>query len=301
MAKTEVVENKLQVMVREAGLEPTKARYIKEKFNDYFDIADEWTIKARAIKVTNANQTGDMAMAREGRLFLKEKRCAIETARKELKEQALREGKAIDGIANVLKALIVPIEDYLDKQEHFVEIQEEAKRETMRLEVEKRIEEERIAKEKADAEALDKARLENEKLKAEAEAREKKIALERKKQEALLAKERAEAEARRKEQEAKMAEERKKADIERKLVEEKARLEREKQEKTLANERAKAKRLKELAEEKAEADRIKAIAEKERLEAKARAERKEKERLEEVLKNQIECPFCHKKFNLKEK
>ncbi len=28
---------------------------------------------------------------------------------------------------------------------------------------------------------------------------------------------------------------------------------------------------------------------------------KEKERLAEMLKNQIECPFCGKKFNLKDK
>lgn len=291
MKKVEVIENKLEIMVREAELEPTKARYIKEKFNDYFDIADEWTIKARAIKVTNASQTGDMAMAREGRLFLKEKRCAIETARKELKEQCLREGKAIDGISNVLKALIVPIEDYLDKQEHFVEIQEEAKRETIRLEVEKRIEEERIAKEKADAEALEKARMENEKLKAEAEAREKKIALERKKQEVSLAKERAKAQAERDEQEQILAKERQMADVAKREAEAKARLEREKQEKTLANERAKAKRLKELADEKAQ-------AEKEKAQAKLEIEKKEKERLAELLKNQIECPFCHKRFTL---
>jgi len=287
-------ENQLQVMVKEAGLAPTKAKYIQEKFNDYFDLADEWTIKARAIKVTDASQTGDMAMAREGRLFLREKRIAIEKARKELKEQALREGKAIDGIANVLKALIVPIEDYLDKQERFVEIKEEEKREAIRLEVEKRIEDERIAKEKADAEALEKARIENEKLKAEAIEREKKAQSDRKKQEAKLAKEKAKREAERKEQEDKLSQERKKTDMERKLVEEKARLEREKQEKTLANERAKAKRLKELADEKAQAEKEKAMA-------KLEVERKEKERLAELLKNQIICPNCGHKFQLKEK
>jgi len=278
-----VIENQLAVIVKEAGLDTTKAKYILEKFQDYFMLADEWTIKARAIKVTNASQTGDMAMAREGRLFLREKRITIEKARKELKEQALREGKAIDGIANVLKSLIVPIEDYLDRQERFVEIQEEEKREVLRLEVEKRIEEERIAKEKAYAEELEKKRIENEQLRAEAIEREKKAQTERKKQEAVLAKERAKAQAEREEQEKKIAKERQKAEIEKKVIEEKARLERDKQEKTLANERAKAKRLKELADEK------------------AMAERKEKERLEEMLKNQIECPFCHKKFNLKEK
>lgn len=265
------MENQLQVIVKQSNLEPTKAKYILEKFQDYFEIASEWEKKAKAIVVTKPTQTAEMEMARTGRLFLKEKRVAVEKARKELKEQALREGKAIDGIANVLKALIVPIEEYLDQQEHFVEIQEEKKREAMRLEVEKRIEEERIAKEKEEAEALEKARIENECLKKEAIEREKKAAAERKKQEAKLVKERAAREAERKE------------------AEKKARIEREKQEKKLAAERAKAEKERKAAEEKARTEREKA-------KAKAEAERKEKERLAEILKNQITCPKCGHKF-----
>src|SRR3990167_460476 len=138
MAKVEVVkENQLAVIVRESQLEPTKAKYILEKFTEYFDMADEWTIKAKVIVVTKPEQKAEMEMARTGRLFLKEKRVAVEKARKELKEQALREGKAIDGIANVLKALIVPIEEYLEQQERFVEIQKEKKEAETRLEIEK--------------------------------------------------------------------------------------------------------------------------------------------------------------------
>lgn len=267
-------ENQLAIIVKESKLEPTKAKFILEKFQNYFEMADEWTTKARAIVVTNPDQKAEMQMARTGRLFLREKRIAIETARKELKEQALREGKAIDGIANVLKALIVPIEEYLERQEKFVEIQEEKKREAMRLEVEKRIEEERIAKEKADAEALEKARIENEKLKAEAIKREKEAKAEREKHEAILAAERAKAEA------------------ERKAIEDMARAEREKREQALALERAKVEKERKAAEEKAQAEK-----EKERI--KADAERKEKERLAKILKNQIECPKCHHKFTLK--
>ena len=280
MPKTEVMNNQLAVMVKEAGLAPTKAKYILEKFQDYFEIASEWETKARMIKVTNASQVTEMQMARVGRLFLKEKRCAIETARKELKEQALREGKAIDGVANVLKALIVPIEDYLDKQERFVEIQEEEKREVIRLEVEKRIEDERIAKEKADAEALEKARLENEKLRAEAIEREQKAQVERKKQEALLAKERADAEKKHKE-----------AELELKKAGEKAAAKLAKEKKEKEKLEADLKAQKEEAMEKAQ-------VEKEKARAKLEAERKEKERLEEMLKNQIECPKCHFKFSL---
>lgn len=290
--QVEIRENQLQVIVKESGLEPTKAKYILEKFQNYFEIASEWEIKARTIKVTNETQTTDMEMARVGRLFLREKRIVVENVRKELKEQSLREGKAIDGIANVLKALIVPIEEYLEHQEKFVEIQEEKKREALRLEIEKRLEEEQIAKEKAYAEELEKKRIENERLKKEAEVREKKMAEERKKQEEILVKERAKAEADRKQQEKLLAEQKAKAEAERKIAEEKVRKEREEQEKKLAIERVKIEAEKKKTIEKAR-------KEQEEAQAKIETERKEKLRLAEILKNQIECPKCHYKFSLK--
>lgn len=275
------MENQLQIIVSESGLEPTKAKYILEKFQDYFQIASEWEAKARALVVTNERQAAEMEMARTGRLFLREKRIAIENARKTLKEQSLREGKAIDGIANVLKALIVPIEEYLEKQEKFIEIQEEKKREAKRLEIEARMaEEERVAAEKAAAEQ-ERVRAENEKLKREVEEKERQIALERKKQEQLLAKERAAADAGRKAQEALLAKEKAKAEKERK-----------EQEERIALARTGA------AEEKRRADeklRKEKIASQEKIEA----ERKERARLEELLKNQVECPKCHHKFQIK--
>ena len=125
---TEQPTNELFKIVESSGLEKTKAAFVLEKFQDYFKIADEWEKKAKVLSVTSPQQVAEMKMAREGRLFLRAKRIDIEKARKELKEQSLREGKAIDGIANVLKALIEPIEEYLDRQERFVEIQEDEMR-----------------------------------------------------------------------------------------------------------------------------------------------------------------------------
>jgi hypothetical protein len=187
------MENQLQLIVKESGLEKTKAEYILEQFQDYFRIAAEWEQKAKTIVVTNDSQAADMKMARVGRLELREKRIAVENARKKLKEQSLREGKAIDGIANVLKGLIIPIEEYLYRQEHFVEYREMARQEAERLERERKEEEDRIAREKAEAEERERIRLENERLKKEAEEREKRIQIER---------EKAEAELRRQEEEA---------------------------------------------------------------------------------------------------
>ena len=209
--------NELAIIVKESGLESAKAQVMLDKFSDYFKVAADWEIRAKTIIVKDASQIVDMKMARTGRLFLREKRIAIESTRKELKEQALREGKAIDGIANVLKALIVPIEEYLEQQERFVEIKAAAEVEARRIEIEKRIEEERITKEKAEAEERERIRKENIRLQKEAEEREKAIAAERAK---------VEAERQRKEKE--LAEERVRVEAERQAEREKAEAERAK-------------------------------------------------------------------------
>ncbi len=266
--------NQLVTLVNESQLEPSQAKHILEQFQDYFEIAAEWEQKAKTIVVTKDTQVAEMEMARSGRLFLRAKRIAVENVRKKLKEQALREGKAIDGIANVLKALMIPIEEYFDKQEHFVKIKEDEKREAMRLEVEKRIEDDRIAKERADAEERERIRIENVKLKEEADLREWRLSEERRLHDESIAKERA------------------KADAEKRVMEDRARQDREAAEKKLREEREKAEAEKKKAEEKARKE--KAAADK-----KAEAERKEKERLAELLKNQVECPFCHKIFHMK--
>lgn len=271
------MENQLQVIVKESGLDQTKADYILTQFQDYFKLASEWEAKAKTIIVTDEKQEVDMKMARTGRLFLREKRIAIEDARKKLKEQSLREGKAIDGIANVLKALIVPIEEYLEKQEKFVEIKKAEKEAEIRAEIERKLEEDRIAKEKAEYEERERIRLENDRLKKEAEEKERALQAERAKVEA----DRREAEAK-----AKAEQERLKKEAEERLAKERK-----------------------IADDKFKAEQAKAFAEVERVRkeneariAQERADREkekiERERLEQELKSQIECPHCHKKFSL---
>jgi hypothetical protein len=320
-------ENQLQIIVRESGLEQSKAQYILEKFQNYFEIAAQWEQKAKGIVVTDASQKAEMQMAKAGRLFLKEKRVTLEKARKELKEQSLREGKAIDGIANVLKAVIVPIEEYLEKQERFVEIQKEEAEAAHRAEVERRMEEERIAKEKAEAEERERIRLENERLKAEAIEREKQAQAERERQAKILAEQQAKAAAEKKAIEDKARKEREAAEAkarkEREVIEAAARIEREKQAKILAEQKAKAdaerkkqeevlRKAKEEAEKKRlaieeksrrerEAQAKKLADEKAKREAEQRAAAEEKARLEKLLANQVECPKCHHKFQLERK
>lgn len=179
------MENQLEVLVKNSQLEKTKAQFLLDRFSHYFKMAAEWEVKARAINVTDESQKAEMKMARVGRLFLREERLNVEKSRKELKAEALREGKAIDGIANVLKALIEPLEEHLINQERFVEIRKEREETVKRIEMERRMaEEERIAQQEKEAEQ-ERIRLDNIRLHKEAQERGKAIIAEQKKQEDL--------------------------------------------------------------------------------------------------------------------
>lgn len=209
--------NELQTIIANSGLQGHKAEGILIDFQSYFDIAAEWEAKAKTIIVTDCSQKDEMELARKGRLFLKDKRIAIEKRRKELKEDALREGQAIDGIAKVLKGLIEPIENYLEEQEKFVEIQQEAARRKAKFEADQKAEAERLETEKKAAEEQKRIREENELLRKEAAERDRAIAKERQEAEAKVrsaeAKAKAEKEAARKaleDAERKAAEERRK-------------------------------------------------------------------------------------------
>jgi len=299
--ETAIQINPLKEIVDKSGLVGSKAQAILDQFHDYFKIAAEWEERAKFIKVTDISQETDMKIARTGRLFLREKRIAIEKSRVKLKQEIVREGKAIDGIANVLKALIVPIEEYLGEQEKFAEI--EAAKEAQRILAEKRVAAEKAAEEQRLKEAaermaqLRKQQEENARLKKEAEEKE-----------AQLVKERAEAAKKQQEFLALQLKERE----EREAAEAKARAEREAIEKKAALEKAEAqereRKLKEeagAAEKKAAQERSRLEAEREDLQRRAfaaqkEAEAKEREAVEAAKKElaqMVQCPNCNHKFN----
>jgi len=116
--------NQIAVVAKESGLQPTKVDELLKSFAGYFGQAKELAEAAKSIVVTDESQTDLMIQARESRLKLKAIRVEVEKTRKELKEQSLREGKAIDGVSNLIKALIVPVEEHLEKQEKYAEIRE---------------------------------------------------------------------------------------------------------------------------------------------------------------------------------
>lgn len=112
----------LQVVGEQNGLEATKLETLLSKFSKSYADAKELASDAHAIIVTEESQTELMLSARAKRLALKNIRVEVEKTRIALKEQSLREGKAIDGMSNIIKALIVPVEEYLENQEKFADI-----------------------------------------------------------------------------------------------------------------------------------------------------------------------------------
>jgi len=265
-------DRQLELVVKKSGLEPSKAEVMLERFSDAAAMAVEWEARAKTIVVTDESQTALMKMAREGRLALRAKRIEIENTRKELKADVILQGKAIDGVANFLKALIVPIEKHLDAQEHFVELREKAAEEARRAEAEKLLRE-KEERERLEREAEERRiREENERLRKEAEERERKAAKERKAAEAKLARERKAAEA-------KLAAER--AEAEARLAKEREEAERK------AAEAAKAAR--------AEAERKARAAAKKAREEAARREAKIQEELRRA--RMVRCPKCGHEFD----
>ena len=255
-------DNQLQVIAKQNGLEGAEAQNIVAQFDEFAQIAAEWDKKAQAIVVTNASQVDVMKAAREARLFLKGKRGKIKDTHKALKETALAECKALDGIHRHLRGLIEPIEAHLAKQENFIEIMAEKAAQKERERIAAEVEAARLADIEAAKELAEKARLKAEK--------EKKELLER---EAAAKKIEDEAKAEREAALAKAEEERQKEAVERRRIQDEA--------------DAKQKAI----EEKAEAD--KRAAEQKRVELEAELEAKKAK-----LADMVECPKCHHKFEL---
>lgn len=121
---TRVESTNLVRMVEQSGLEVESASTLLAAFQPIFDQAEQLRVQANAINVTDATQVTEIKQARALRLQLKEARVKSEHVRKTLKEESLRKGKAIDGIANVIKFLIEPLEERLLQQEQFAERKE---------------------------------------------------------------------------------------------------------------------------------------------------------------------------------
>ena len=124
--------NQLAVIVRESGLDPSKATALMDALSPLVAEAGNLVRQGAAITVTDATQVSEMKQARIVRLKLKDVRVSAEKARKELKADALATGRAIDSVGNWIKAKIEPEEARLEECEKFAERAEAVRKEGLR-------------------------------------------------------------------------------------------------------------------------------------------------------------------------
>lgn len=106
------------------GLEKQTAVAIRNSFEPFIRQVYEWKTKAMELVVTDVTQTDLMQAARESRLALKSIRVQADKVRKALKEDSNRYGKAVQTVYNSIESIITPIEQHLEQQERFKEVQE---------------------------------------------------------------------------------------------------------------------------------------------------------------------------------
>jgi hypothetical protein len=118
----------LSRIVYDSGLSQTSAEHLVATFMPFFAEAVTLCEEAKSIVVTDATQKTEMKQAREKRLALRDLRINAEKARKALKEDSLRTGKAIDNVAAVISKTIEPVEARLEEAEKFAERAEAARK-----------------------------------------------------------------------------------------------------------------------------------------------------------------------------
>ena len=103
---TALITPEFEIVPAEIGLDLAAKNSLELAFAGFFETAAKWRDQAAAIT--------DPKLARTARLELKNLRVAADKKRKELKEDSLRMGRAIDGANNILLSIIVPIERGLE-------------------------------------------------------------------------------------------------------------------------------------------------------------------------------------------
>lgn len=115
-------DSQLQVILKEQHVATENAKQLLVAFGAPFEEAGSILSSYKSVVVTKEDDFATMAEARKMRLALKNIRVDVEKRRKELKEDSLRVGKAIDSVAKYVKETIEPAETYLEEQEKFAEL-----------------------------------------------------------------------------------------------------------------------------------------------------------------------------------
>ncbi len=124
----------VDALITKAKLDATRTGLVLNAFRAAYVLAAKWQEKASAIVVKDENDTEAIAEAKELHRIVRDERINVENKRKAIKEPALRECQLIDGVANVYKDLLKPIESHLLAQAQFIENLEKERKEKVAAE-----------------------------------------------------------------------------------------------------------------------------------------------------------------------
>ena len=119
----EVIGAQLTKITDDTGMDESESMALRGKFSGFYQRIDE--LRTKALSVTDPEDPIHQAVAKDVRLGLKKERCSVENLRKDMKDEVILKGKAIDGFANVLKFMCKPVEDKLMKiEQHALRVEE---------------------------------------------------------------------------------------------------------------------------------------------------------------------------------
>lgn len=131
MAATESATStsrELATVAERHHLAPAIAEALVTTFLPFAEQAASLIQQAKGITVTDATQVTEIKAARKSRLALRDIRVLCETARRDMKDESLRKGQAIDAVARYIRERIEPEENRLQEQELFAERAEAARK-----------------------------------------------------------------------------------------------------------------------------------------------------------------------------
>ena len=120
MSETNKEENQLVEVVSDNQLSTELSSDLLGSFGGLIDEAKKIVLDSKKIIITNDSQVDNMKQARKNRLALVNIRGRTEKIRVSGKAHIVREGKAIDGASNIIKALTIPEEKELLEKENYV-------------------------------------------------------------------------------------------------------------------------------------------------------------------------------------
>lgn len=117
----EVLPPEALAVIVDNRIAPNDAVKLKAEFNAMFADAEVWIEKAKDIQITDVTQTTEIRIAHEMQMKLRGIRTSADKRRKQLGEDARLYINAVNGMFNVLKALVEPVEAHLEYQKKFAE------------------------------------------------------------------------------------------------------------------------------------------------------------------------------------